>query len=156
VFPRAILVASSRKGVVSILIDDEPDELVRTLQDRFPNAQLVGADKEYEQLVARVVAWSNRRESMSTCLWMSAEPYSAKVWQALRKIPAGRTASYADVARRIGAPKAVRAVAGACAANHIAVAIPCHRVIRTDGGRVRLSLGFERRHALLERESATA
>jgi AraC family transcriptional regulator of adaptative response/methylated-DNA-[protein]-cysteine methyltransferase len=82
--------------------------------------------------------------------------FQRKVWQALRKIPAGKTLSYADVARRIGAPKAVRAVAGACAANHIAVAIPCHRVIRNDGGVSGYRWGVERKRALLEREASTA
>jgi AraC family transcriptional regulator, regulatory protein of adaptative response / methylated-DNA-[protein]-cysteine methyltransferase len=153
----AILVASSRKGVVSILIGEEPDSLVRTLQDRFPNAQLVGADQEYEQLVARVVGLVEAPGvDVDLPLDIRGTAFQRKVWRALRKIPAGRTASYADIARRIGAPKAVRAVAGACAANHIAVAIPCHRVIRNDGGVSGYRWGVERKRALLERECATA
>jgi AraC family transcriptional regulator, regulatory protein of adaptative response / methylated-DNA-[protein]-cysteine methyltransferase len=151
----AILVASTRKGVVSILIDDEPDALVRTLQDRFPNAQLVGADEEYEQLVARVVGLvESPGANVELPLDVRGTVFQRKVWQALRKIPAGKTASYTDIARRIGAPKAVRAVAGACAANNIAVAIPCHRVIRNDGGVAGYRWGVERKRALLERESA--
>jgi AraC family transcriptional regulator of adaptative response/methylated-DNA-[protein]-cysteine methyltransferase len=143
--------------VVSILIDDEPDALVRALQDRFPNAQLVGADKEYEQLVARVVGLvESPGVDFELPLDVRGTVFQRKVWQALRKIPAGKTASYADVARRIGAPKAVRAVAGACAANNIAVAIPCHRVIRNDGGVSGYRWGVERKRVLLERESATA
>jgi AraC family transcriptional regulator of adaptative response/methylated-DNA-[protein]-cysteine methyltransferase len=153
----AILVASSKKGVVSILIDDEPDALVRTLQDRFPNAQLVGADREYEQLVARVVGLVESPDvDIDLPLDVRGTVFQRKVWRALRKIPVGKTASYADIARRIGAPKAVRAVAGACAANHIAVAIPCHRVIRNDGGVSGYRWGVERKRALLKRESATA
>jgi AraC family transcriptional regulator, regulatory protein of adaptative response / methylated-DNA-[protein]-cysteine methyltransferase len=153
----AILVASSKKGVVSILIDDEPDDLVRTLQDRFSNAQLVGADAEYEQLVARVVGLvESPAVRVDLPLDVRGTVFQRKVWQALRKIPVGKTLSYADVARRIGAPKAVRAVAGACAANHIAVAIPCHRVIRNDGGVSGYRWGVERRRALLEREALTA
>jgi AraC family transcriptional regulator of adaptative response/methylated-DNA-[protein]-cysteine methyltransferase len=151
----AILVASSRKGVVSILIDDEPEALVRALQDRFPNAQLVGADKEYEQLVARVVGLvESPGADVELPLDVRGTVFQRKVWQALRKIPVGKTASYADIARRIGAPKAVRAVAGACAANNIAVAIPCHRVIRNDGNVSGYRWGVERKRALLERESA--
>jgi AraC family transcriptional regulator of adaptative response/methylated-DNA-[protein]-cysteine methyltransferase len=141
--------------VVSILIDDEPDALVRTLQDRFPNAQLVGADKEYERLVARVVGLvESPSVDVDLPLDVRGTAFQRKVWQALRKIPAGKTASYADIARRIGAPKAVRAVAGACAANNIAIAIPCHRVIRNDGGVSGYRWGVERKRALLERESA--
>jgi AraC family transcriptional regulator of adaptative response/methylated-DNA-[protein]-cysteine methyltransferase len=153
----AILVASTRKGVVSILIDDDPDALVRALQDRFPNAQLVGADGEYEQLVARIVGLvESPGVNVNLPLDVRGTVFQRKVWQALRKIPTGKTASYADIARRIGAPKAVRAVAGACAANHIAIAIPCHRVIRQDGGVSGYRWGVERKRALLEREAALA
>jgi AraC family transcriptional regulator of adaptative response/methylated-DNA-[protein]-cysteine methyltransferase len=151
----AILVASSKKGVVSILIDDEPDGLVRTLQDRFPNAKLLGADKQYEQLVACVVGLVEfPGANVDLPLDVRGTVFQRKVWRALRKIPVGKTASYADIARRIGAPKAVRAVAGACAANNIAVAIPCHRVIRNDGGVSGYRWGVERKRALLEREAA--
>jgi AraC family transcriptional regulator of adaptative response/methylated-DNA-[protein]-cysteine methyltransferase len=140
---------------VSILIDDEPEALVRALQDRFPNAQLVGADKEYEQLVARVVGLvESPGANVELPLDVRGTVFQRKVWQALRKIPVGKTVSYADIARRIGAPKAVRAVAGACAANNIAVAIPCHRVIRNDGNVSGYRWGVERKRALLERESA--
>jgi AraC family transcriptional regulator, regulatory protein of adaptative response / methylated-DNA-[protein]-cysteine methyltransferase len=153
----AILVASSKTGVVSILIDDEPDALVRALQDRFAHAQLVGADKEYEQLVARVVGLvESPGTSAELPLDVRGTVFQRKVWRALRKIPVGKTVSYADVARRIGAPKAVRAVAGACAANNIAVAIPCHRVIRNDGNVSGYRWGVERKRVLLERESASA
>jgi AraC family transcriptional regulator of adaptative response/methylated-DNA-[protein]-cysteine methyltransferase len=153
----AILVASSNKGVVSILIDDEPDALVRTLQDRFPHAQLVGADKAYEQLVACVVGLvESPGTNVDLPLDVRGTVFQRKVWQALRGIPVGKTASYADIAQLIGSPKAVRAVAGACAANNIAVAIPCHRVIRNDGNVSGYRWGVERKRVLLEREAASA
>jgi AraC family transcriptional regulator of adaptative response/methylated-DNA-[protein]-cysteine methyltransferase len=153
----AILVASSNRGVVSILIDDDPDALVRTLQDRFPHAQLVGADKEYEQLVASVVGLvESPGVNVDLPLDVRGTVFQRKVWRALRGIPVGKTASYADIARRIGSPKAVRAVAGACAANNIAVAIPCHRVIRNDGNVSGYRWGVERKRVLLEREAASA
>src|SRR5258708_37027203 len=113
----AILVARSKKGVVSILIDDEPDDLVRTLQDRFPNAQLVGGDAESEQLVARVVGLvESPAVPVALPLDVRGTVFQRKVWQALRKIPAGKTLTQADVARRVRRPQAVRPVAGARAA----------------------------------------
>jgi AraC family transcriptional regulator of adaptative response/methylated-DNA-[protein]-cysteine methyltransferase len=153
----AILVASSRKGVVSILIDDEPDTLLRTLQDRFPNAKLLGADKNYEQLVARVVGLvESPGANLDVPLDVRGTVFQRKVWRALCKIPAGKTACYAEIARRIGTPRAVRAVAGACAANHLAVAIPCHRVVRNDGSVSGYRWGVERKRILLDREAASA
>src|SRR6266567_3804956 len=130
----AILVASSRKGVASILLGNDPGELVRILQDRFPKANLIGADSLYEAFVARVVGLIEAPSlGLDLPLDVRGTAFQQRVWQALREIPAGQTVSYADVARRIGAPKSVRAVAGACAANKLAVAIPCHRVVRKDG-----------------------
>ncbi len=138
----AILVASSKKGVASILLGNDPDELVRNLQDRFPKARLIGADKDYEALVARVVGFVEApRLGLDLPLDVRGTAFQQRVWQALQEIPIGQTVSYADIARRIGAPKAVRAVAGACAANKLAVAIPCHRVVRNDGVAFRLRLG---------------
>jgi AraC family transcriptional regulator of adaptative response/methylated-DNA-[protein]-cysteine methyltransferase len=153
----AILVASSKIGVVSILIDDEPETLLRTLQDRFPNAHLVGADKNYERLVARVVGLiESPGANVELPLDVRGTVFQRKVWRALCKIPPGKTASYAEIARRIGTPKAVRAVAGACGANCLAVAIPCHRVIRNDGCMSGYRWGVERKRILLEREAASA
>jgi len=130
----AILVASSDKGVASILIGDDPDELVRDLQDRFPKARLVGGDKEYESMVVRVVGFVETPQiGLNLPLDVRGTAFQRRVWQALQAIPVGQTSSYSEIARRIGAPKAVRAVASACAANNIAVAIPCHRVVRNDG-----------------------
>ena len=130
----AILVASSKKGVASILLGDDPDALVRNLQDRFPKACLIGADRDYEALVARVVGFVEAPGiGLDLPLDVRGTAFQQRVWQALQEIPVGETISYAEVARRIGSPKAVRAVAGACAANNLAVAIPCHRVVRNDG-----------------------
>ncbi|HEY0185825.1 MAG TPA: bifunctional DNA-binding transcriptional regulator/O6-methylguanine-DNA methyltransferase Ada, partial [Rhodopila sp.] len=127
----AILVASSSKGVASILLGDDPDTLVRNLQDRFPKAHLIGADRAYEALVARVVGLVEAPGvGLDLPLDVRGTAFQQRVWQALRDIPAGGTASYAEIAQRVGAPKAARAIAAACAANALAVAIPCHRVIR--------------------------
>jgi len=151
----AILVASSRKGVASILLGDDPDQLVRNLQDRFPKARLIGADRDYETLVARVVGFiETPRIGLDLPLDVRGTAFQRRVWQALQAIPAGETVSYAEVARRIGSPKAVRAVAGACAANKLAMAIPCHRVVRSDRSLSGYAWGVERRRVLLDRETS--
>ena len=149
----AILVASSVTGVVAILIGDDPNALAEELQDRFPKARLVGGDAAYEQLVARVVGLIEASDlGADLPLDVRGTAFQQRVWQALREIPAGRTASYAEIAARIGAPAAVRAVAGACAANNIAIAIPCHRVVRTDGTLSGYAWGVERKRRLLDME----
>jgi AraC family transcriptional regulator, regulatory protein of adaptative response / methylated-DNA-[protein]-cysteine methyltransferase len=151
----AILVTSSEKGVASILIGDDPDALVRDLQDRFPNAALVGGDSVYEQLVARVVGFVEEPSlGLELPLDVRGTAFQQRVWQALRTIPVGTTATYTDIARKIGSPKSVRAVAGACAANAIAVAIPCHRVVRNDGSLSGYRWGVERKRILIDREAA--
>ncbi len=130
----AILVASSAKGVVAILIDDDPNKLARDLQDRFPKARLVGGDQDYEKLVAQVVGLVEAPAiGLNLPLDVRGTAFQQRVWQALQEIPVGKTTSYSDIAAQIGLPNAARAVAGACAANNIAVAIPCHRVVRSDG-----------------------
>lgn len=149
----AILVASSRKGVASILLGDDPDALVRDLQDRFPKARLIGGDRDYEALVARVVGFVEAPQlGLGLPLDVRGTAFQQRVWQALRDIPVGGTVSYAEIAERIGTPKATRAVAAACAANAHAVAIPCHRVIRKDGALSGYAWGAERKRALLDRE----
>jgi AraC family transcriptional regulator of adaptative response/methylated-DNA-[protein]-cysteine methyltransferase len=151
----AILVASSAKGVAAILLGDDPDELVRNLQDRFPKAHLVGADRDYEALVARVVGLIEApRIGLDLPLDVRGTAFQQRVWQALREIRVGEAASYAEIARRIGSPKSVRAVAGACAVNNLAVAIPCHRVVRKDGSPSGYAWGVERKRALLDREAS--
>jgi len=150
-----ILVASSKKGVASILLGDDPEELVRNLQDRFPKARLIGADRDYEALVARVVGFVEKPGiGLNLPLDVRGTVFQRRVWQALQEIPVGDTVSYAEIARRIGSPKAVRAVAGACAANNLAVAIPCHRVVRNDGSLSGYAWGVERKRVLLDREAS--
>jgi AraC family transcriptional regulator of adaptative response/methylated-DNA-[protein]-cysteine methyltransferase len=151
----AILVASTKKGVASILLGDDPDELVRNLQDRFPKARLIGADRDYEALVARVVGFVETPViGLNLPLDVRGTAFQQRVWQALQEIRVGETVSYAEIARRIGSPKAVRAVAGACAANNLAVAIPCHRVVRNDGLLSGYAWGVERKRVLLAREAS--
>ena len=150
----AILVASSRKGVAAILLGSDPDALVRNLQDRFPNANLIGADGDYEALVARVVGLVEAPGlGLDLPLDVRGTAFQQRVWQALQEIPPGQTVSYAEIARRIGSPKAMRAVAGACAGNSLAVAIPCHRVVRSDGSLSGYAWGVERKRVLLDREA---
>src|SRR5262245_54943841 len=150
----AILVASSKKGVVSILLGSDPDKLLRDLQARFPKATLIGGDKEYGKLVPRVdglIEAPNR--GLNLPLDIRGTAFQRRVWRALQRISAATTVSYAEIAKRIVSPKSVRAVAGACAANNIAVAIPCHRVVRTDGSLSGYAWGIARKSELIDRES---
>jgi AraC family transcriptional regulator of adaptative response/methylated-DNA-[protein]-cysteine methyltransferase len=150
----SILVAATDKGVCSILMGRDPDALVRQLQDRFSKADLIGGDAAFEKLVAKVIGFIEQpRIGLHLPLDVQGTTFQQRVWRALRKIAVGKTASYGDIAARIGQPNAVRAVAQACAANTIAVAIPCHRVIRTDGNLSGYRWGVQRKRALLERES---
>jgi len=152
----AILVASSKKGVAAILLGDDPEALVRNLQDRFPKAHLIGADRDYEALVARVVGFVEApRIGLDLPLDVRGTAFQQRVWHALREIPVGATVCYAEIARRIGCPRAARAVAGACTANNLAIAIPCHRVVRNDGSLTGYAWGVERRRTLLNREVAS-
>jgi AraC family transcriptional regulator of adaptative response/methylated-DNA-[protein]-cysteine methyltransferase len=150
----AILVAQSQRGVCAILLGDDPDALVRDLQDQFPQAELVGADRNFEQLIAQVVGFVEAPAlGLELPLDLRGTAFQERVWQALRDIPVGSTASYAQIAQRIGAPTASRAVAQACGANRLAVAIPCHRVVRSDGALSGYRWGVERKRTLLARET---
>jgi AraC family transcriptional regulator of adaptative response/methylated-DNA-[protein]-cysteine methyltransferase len=150
----SILVARSDRGVCAILLGDDPDALARDLQDQFPKATLIGGDADFERLVARVVGFVEAPNvGLDLPLDVRGTAFQQRVWQALREIPAGATASYSDVAKRIGAPRAVRAVARACASNKLAVAIPCHRVVRNDGSLSGYRWGVERKRELLKREA---
>jgi AraC family transcriptional regulator of adaptative response/methylated-DNA-[protein]-cysteine methyltransferase len=152
----SILVAATGKGICAIALGNDPDILLHDLQDRFPKAQLVGGDRDFEKLVARIVGFVEAPAlGLDLPLDVRGTAFQHRVWQTLREIPAGSTVSYAQVAERIGAPKATRAVARACASNAIAVAIPCHRVIRNDGGLSGYRWGVERKRALLDREAAS-
>ena len=145
--------AQSTRGICAILLGDDADALVRDLQDRFPQAVLVGDDRAFEALVARVVGFVERPAlGLDLPLDVRGTAFQQRVWRALAAIPAGRTATYAEVARRIGAPTSARAVAGACGANPLAVAIPCHRVVRNDGSLSGYRWGIERKKMLLGRE----
>ena len=150
----SILVAQSDRGICAILMGDDPDALVRDLQDTFRKAELIGGDADFEDLVAKVVGLIEAPSlGLDLPLDVRGTAFQERVWQALREVPPGSTTSYAEIAARIGAPKAVRAVAQACAANHIAVAIPCHRVIRRDGNSSGYRWGLELKLALLEGEA---
>lgn len=150
----SILVAATDVGVCAISLGDDPKELVEDLQDRFPGARLIGGDPDFDERVARVVGFVEApRVGLDLSLDIRGTAFQRRVWQALCRIPAGSTATYSEIARGIGAPKSVRAVAHACASNTIAVAIPCHRVVRTDGSPSGYRWGLARKRALIERES---
>jgi AraC family transcriptional regulator of adaptative response/methylated-DNA-[protein]-cysteine methyltransferase len=150
----SILVAQSARGVCSILLGDDPAILLRDLQDQFPKANLIGGDTGYEDVVAQVVGFTETPSiGLDLPLDVRGTAFQQRVWEALRSVPIGTTVTYADVAARIGSPKAVRAVAQACGANNLAVAIPCHRVIRSDGELSGYRWGVERKRELLARES---
>jgi AraC family transcriptional regulator, regulatory protein of adaptative response / methylated-DNA-[protein]-cysteine methyltransferase len=151
----SILVAATGKGVCAIALGDDPQTLLHELHDRFPHARLIGGDEGFEGLVAKVVGFvTEPARGLDLPLEVRGTAFQQRVWQALREIPFGATASYAEIARRIGRPKAVRAVAQACASNALAVAIPCHRVVRLDGSLSGYRWGIERKRALLDREAA--
>nr|WP_027948163.1 bifunctional DNA-binding transcriptional regulator/O6-methylguanine-DNA methyltransferase Ada [Halomonas anticariensis] len=150
-----ILVAASGKGICAIFLGDDPDELLHEFQDRFSTATLVAGDEDFDRWVAYVVGFVEAPQlGFDLPLDVRGTAFQQRVWHALTEIPLGSTVSYADVAERIGSPKAVRAVARACASNTIAVAIPCHRVVRTDGALSGYRWGVERKRTLLAREAA--
>jgi AraC family transcriptional regulator of adaptative response/methylated-DNA-[protein]-cysteine methyltransferase len=149
----SILVAATDRGVCAITLGDEPEALLQDLQDRFPRAQLRGGDADFERTVAAVIGFVEAPATgLDLPLDLRGTSFQLRVWQALRAVPAGTTVSYAEIARRLGIPKASRAVGAAIAANPVAVAVPCHRVIRSDGALSGYHWGVARKHALLERE----
>ncbi len=151
----AILVAASEAGICAILLGDATEALLNDLQERFPKAELVGGDADFDAWVAQVVGLVEAPNiGLDLPLDIRGTAFQQRVWQALQAIPAGHTATYAQIAQQMGAPQAVRAVAGACAANALAVAIPCHRVVRSDGGLSGYRWGVERKRSLIAREQA--
>jgi AraC family transcriptional regulator of adaptative response/methylated-DNA-[protein]-cysteine methyltransferase len=150
----SVLVAATDKGVCAILLGNDAEVLLNELEEQFPRARLVGGDKAFERLAAKVIAFVEApRIGLDLPLDVQGTAFQHRVWDALRRIPAGTTASYTEIAQAIGSPRSVRAVAGACASNHLAVAIPCHRVVRTDGSLSGYRWGVERKRALLTREA---
>lgn len=149
----SILVARSARGICAILLGDDPNTLVESFQDQFPNANLIGGDAEFEAMVATVVGFvESPGTGLALPLDIRGTVFQERVWQALRDIPAGTTETYTQVAARIGMPTATRAVANACGANKLAVAIPCHRVVRSDGSLSGYRWGVERKRMLIELE----
>lgn len=150
----SILVAASEIGICAIFLGDDPNFLTREVQSRFPQAKPAGDDREFEKSVAKVLSFVEEPAiNLDLSLDVRGTAFQQRVWLALRQIRVGATASYTDIAHRIGAPKAVRAVAGACAANNLAVVVPCHRVVRADGSLSGYRWGVERKAQLLQRES---
>jgi AraC family transcriptional regulator of adaptative response/methylated-DNA-[protein]-cysteine methyltransferase len=151
----SVLVAATGAGVCAILLGDDPDALVRDLEDRFPNARLAGNDARFEEWVSKAIGLiESPRHGLDLPLDLRGTTFQKRVWHALSEIPPGSTTSYGEIAKRVGAPGAVRAVAQACAANPLAVAIPCHRVVRRDGSLSGYRWGAERKRRLLEREAS--
>lgn len=150
----AVLVAENATGVCAILLGNDAEALRRDLAARFPDARLHGDEPGMAPLLQQVVGLVEApQQGNDLPLAPRGTPFQLRVWRALREIPAGQTASYADIARRIGMPRAIRAVARACGANPLAVAIPCHRVVRQDGSLSDYRWGIERKRVLLEREA---
>jgi AraC family transcriptional regulator, regulatory protein of adaptative response / methylated-DNA-[protein]-cysteine methyltransferase len=151
----AVLVAATDKGVCAITLGDDPEALVRDLQDRFPRAEFKGGDAEFERTIAEVVGLVEApAQRLDLPLDIRGTAFQQKVWAALQTIPPGKTATYKEIARAIGQPTAVRAVAQACGANPLAIAIPCHRVVRSDGDLSGYRWGVERKRELIAREAA--
>lgn len=150
----AILVAATARGLCAIALGDEPAQLVAELEARFPRAALVGGDADFESWMAQVIGFVDAPQlGLALPLDLRGTAFQLRVWQALRAIPPGHTLSYTQLAERLGLPKSVRAVASACAANPLAVAIPCHRVVRADGALAGYRWGLARKRALLDQEA---
>jgi AraC family transcriptional regulator of adaptative response/methylated-DNA-[protein]-cysteine methyltransferase len=150
-----VLVAATAAGVRFVLLGDDADALRAELRARLPLATLAEGDERLQALASRVAACvDGAGDAGAVPLDARGTEFQRRVWDALREIPPGATTTYAELARRVGRPAAVRAVAGACAANPMAVLVPCHRVVRADGGLSGYRWGVERKRRLLEREGA--
>ncbi len=152
-----LLVAGTARGVCTIAFADEDEELEDLLKERFPKATLEPVDTQLDAWIRKTVAYVDRPQaSLEIPIDVRGTAFQQRVWKALRDIPFGETASYTDIAEQIGQPTGARAVAGACAANRIALAIPCHRVVRSDGSVSGYRWGVERKRVLLEAERAAS
>jgi AraC family transcriptional regulator of adaptative response/methylated-DNA-[protein]-cysteine methyltransferase len=152
-----LLAATTRKGVCAILLGDDPAALARQLQDTFPSATLVVEDTRLDGILASVIRFvESPGISLDLPLDVRGTAFQQRVWQAIQEIPAGSTLSYTDLSQRIGAPSSARAVARACGANPLAVAVPCHRVVARDGALAGYRWGLERKRELLDREARDA
>jgi len=148
-----LLVAISHQGVCAIALNDDAEILAQALHQWFPQAQMNATDTQLQHVLATLLQYvENPRQSIDLPLDIRGSAFQKQVWQALCQIPTGSTASYSDIAQRIGVPKAVRAVAGACAANRLALLIPCHRVVKVNGDISGYRWGVERKAELLRRE----
>ena len=151
------IIATTERGLCAIEFGDDRADLLEQLTRHFPKARIEKAPKHFSDMVGKVVALvDSPKRAPDLPLDIRGTAFQQKVWRALRAIAPGATASYAEIARRIGMPKAVRAVAGACAANKLGVVVPCHRVLRSDGGLGGYRWGLERKRLLLEREAGRA
>jgi AraC family transcriptional regulator of adaptative response/methylated-DNA-[protein]-cysteine methyltransferase len=149
------LVAATERGICMTALGDDRGSLAAALRERFPRAELVVEDAGLKEWADRIVRFITAPEqNLDLPLDIRGTAFQARVWRALQKIPLGKTASYTEIAARLGQPKAVRAVAQACAANKLALVVPCHRVIRSDGELGGYRWGLERKRALLARERA--
>ena len=150
----SILLACSQRGVSAILLGNDPDKLVKELKNRYPDSRLIGGSQKHEQLLAKVLEFIEYPAiEPELPLDVCGTAFQQRVWQELKNIPVGKTASYSEIAKRIGSPTSARAVARACANNNIAIAIPCHRVVKNDGGISGYRWGVERKKALLQKEA---
>ena len=150
-----VLVAGNDKGVCAIFMADRDNELISQMRERFPDAELSRDSGRLARVLPRVIGYIELPTGeLDLPLDPEGTDFQRRVWHALREIPSGTTASYTDIARKINAPKSVRAVAQACGANTLALAIPCHRVVRSDGELSGYRWGTMRKRTLLEREAA--
>ena len=151
-----VLVARSATGVRSILLGDDAGQLRADLADRFPRSTLVTSEAMVREDMGRVLRYiAKPSNGLHLTLDMRGTPFQLRVWEKLKAIPAGRTVSYMELAKWISGPANARAVAGACAANPIALAIPCHRVIRSNGDLAGYRWGIERKRELIQKEAMT-
>ena len=149
-----VLVARKTRGICAVLLGDDFDALLQNVQERFPGSTLVEGGPDLDALADEISSFiESPAQRLDVPIDLRGTDFQHLVWRALQEIPAGETASYTEIAHRIGRPRAVRAVAQACAANPLAILVPCHRVVRSDGSLSGYRWGIERKRALLDREA---